>query len=338
MRERSEERLNNVSWYPFSDEPILEGKWYMPRLGRPSFLFPEESPDGKWHLFVDSWWGLHHYISHSGIAWKHLKIVQFFSRSPSVIADKGSYYLLYERKKGLLPSWRRSTKRTLEGNPNESRIEMRSSNDLLVWSQPRLLLSASAVDFSSVELKSGRLTQPKLVATPSGYRLYFGASQVRLDDSREFVTRSIGSAFATEINGPYKIECERPLVQSVPNERYRNLAAGGFTVLRGVHSYYALQTAAYWDEERHSSLSALLLLNSEDGLRWELAEKALVLSPPHEGWASQYITACDVRYKSDERCYYCYFSATADSTSLLKREAIGLLIGKFPALRAEGEH
>lgn len=337
MRERGDERINSVSWYPFSDEPILEGKWFIPRLGRPSFLFPEESPDGKWHLFVDSWLGIHHFISHSGIAWEHFKIVQFFSRSPRIIRDKGGYYLLYERKKGVFRFWRRFKKQSVEGNADESRIEMRSSNDLLVWSQPRLLLSASAVDFASVELKNGRLTQPQLMITSAGYRLYFGASQVRLEDSKELVTRSIGSAFATEINGPYKIERDRPLVQSVPNEQYRNLAAGGFTAWRESQSYVALQSAAYWDEERKSSLTALLLLNSKDGLQWELADNALVLSPPQEGWASHYITACDVRYKSDEQCYYCYFSATTGSTSPFKREAIGLLIGKLPALRTEGE-
>ncbi|MCK9548547.1 MAG: hypothetical protein M0Q37_08575, partial [Sphaerochaeta sp.] len=53
----------NLSWYPFSERPVIPGTWYMPALGDPFFLFPEESPDAKWHLFGHSWVGIEHFIS-----------------------------------------------------------------------------------------------------------------------------------------------------------------------------------------------------------------------------------------------------------------------------------
>ena len=56
------EQLLGASWFPFSDEPVIKGLWYVPRLSSPVFLFPEESPDGKWHLFAHSWLGIQHYF------------------------------------------------------------------------------------------------------------------------------------------------------------------------------------------------------------------------------------------------------------------------------------
>ena len=67
QREQPIDQLPNCSWFPFSDEPVLQGLWYVPRLEDPAFLFPEESTDGKWHLFAHSWLGIHHFIASSGI-------------------------------------------------------------------------------------------------------------------------------------------------------------------------------------------------------------------------------------------------------------------------------
>ena len=39
---------------------------------------------------------------------------------------------------------------------------------------------------------------------------------------------------------------------------------------------------------------------------------------------------CDVHYKADEKCWYCYFSASGNRKFMFKMESIGLLIGSVP--------
>ena len=39
---------------------------------------------------------------------------------------------------------------------------------------------------------------------------------------------------------------------------------------------------------------------------------------------------CDVHYKADEKCWYCYFSASGEKELFFKKESIGLLLGNVP--------
>lgn len=325
-------QLSRCSWFPFSDEPVLQGMWYAPRLSEPSFLFPEDGPDGKWHMFVHSWMGIHHFMSTSGIVWEPFKLVQLRGRSPCIIKDKGTYYVLYERYGGRVPFIERTKAGRDKIGSRDSRIEMRSSNDLLVWSEPRLLLDGRTVAQASDGLPKPRLSYPRLVSAEGGYRLYFGASKVMLEDSGESTTRYVCSAFAHEIGGPYVMESVGSMLESIPNDAWRNLGCGNLTVLPGLGGYAAVQSGAYWDEKRRSSASALVHLASEDGKSWRLGENCRMLVPAEKGWASRYITSCDIRYKAEEECWYCYFSATGDTASPVRHESIGLLIGKDPSL------
>ncbi len=74
----------------------------------------------------------------------------------------------------------------------------------------------------------------------------------------------------------------------------------------------------------------MLLLKSYDGYNWERCGSEPILVPSEKGWASSYIMGCDVHYKADEKCWYCYFSASGKKKFMLKMESIGLLIGSVP--------
>ena len=324
------EQVLDCSWFPFSDEPVMEGLWYVPRLSSPVFLFPEETPDGKWHLFTHSWLGIQHYISSSGIMWEPMGLVQVRGKYPFIFKEKGAFHIIYERHGRPIPFVEKLTKRMRKSHVVGSHIEMRSSNDLSVWSEPRLLLEAKDVPSSGDYLDKPKLSHPQLFATDGGYRLYVGSSKVGKHPAS---SRYLCTTFSESLDGTYVADSQLPLVEAVPNDRWRNLGVGKMSIYKGADSYIALQCARYWDEQRLREASAIVLSTSVDGLAWQRVDAKPIMVPSERGWASQHIMTCDVRYKQDEDCWYCYFSATGDRRFSLVRESIGLLIGKIPALR-----
>ncbi|HRV23729.1 MAG TPA: hypothetical protein P5046_00755, partial [Sphaerochaeta sp.] len=124
-----------LSWYPFSDEPVINSSWYMNRLGDPSILLPGESPDKKWHLFGHTFLGIVHFISENGISWEPRKMIELRGHSPSLYMEDGMYYLIYE-KHDAIPSQIDSifARRKRKDRVSHSRIEMRSSADLILFS------------------------------------------------------------------------------------------------------------------------------------------------------------------------------------------------------------
>lgn len=326
-------QLNQVSWFPFSDEPVLSGKWYLPKLSDPVFLFPEEAPDRKWHLFAHSWMGIHHFVSNSGILWESVKLIQVRGQSPFLHKEKGVFYLLYERHGSSIPFVEKLNKVSRKNLITASHIEMRSSNDLIVWSEPRILLDSRDIPHAGDYLRKPCLTHPQVLAVDGGYRLYFGASTVRLKDSGHVCGRYLLSSFSKNLAGPFELDPPGTMMEPIPNDSWRSLGCGRLSIVKGVEGYAALQTGVFWDSANKRTASAITLLFSADGLNWKLSNQPVVLVPADRGWASQYITACDIRYKIDEGCWYCYFSATGERRFGFERESIGLLIAKDPALR-----
>lgn len=328
------EQLQDSSWFPFSDEPVIQGLWYVPRLSCPVFLFPEDTPDGKWHLFCHSWLGIQHYVSGSGIMWEPMGLVQVRGKYPFLFKEKGAFHIIYERHGRRIPFVEHVTKRMQKSHVVGSHIEMRSSNDLSIWSEPRVLLEAKDIPSAADYRKVPALSHPQIVPAEGGYRMYVGSSKVGTDPAS---TRYVCSAFSENLDGLYVAESQFPLLEPVPNDPWRNLATGRVCVYKGVDSYVALQNARYWDEERKRHSSAIVLLTSSDGLQWQRVDADPILVPAQRGWAAEHVMSCDVRYKQDEACWYCYFSATGERRFGFVLESIGLLIGKIPALRKPGQ-
>lgn len=337
MRLPSIARLPQCSWFPFSDEPVLSGLWYIPKLCDPVFLFPEEAPDQKWHLFAHSWLGIHHFISGSGIAWEPLKMVEVRGHSPFIFFDKGTWYLLYEKHDAPLPILEKGLRRIpRKERLKASRIEMRSSNDLLVWSEPRLLLDSREVPFAADYLAQPRVSRPQMIPWNGGYRLYFGASHLLMPDAKQKVTRYFAVAESDSLSGPFTLgNGGKPLLEPMPDDPFRNLGCGSIKIVPGFDGLAAFQCGASWDPRACRSTTSMIMLLSADGLDWHLSTRPPVLVPATEGWASRYVMSCDVRYKEDESCWYCYFSANGrkDTRPRYVRESLGLLLGKDPVLK-----
>ena len=169
-----------------------------------------------------------------------------------------------------------------------------------------------------------------------GYRLYFGASHLLLPDTKQKVSRYFAMAEAETLSGPFIVgNGGRPLLEPMPDDPYRNLGCGSIKVVPGVDGLAAFQCGASWNPVDCKSVTSMVMLLSADGMDWHLSARPPVLVPATEGWASRYIMSCDVRYKEDEACWYCYFSANGKKETFPRysRESLGLLLGKDPVLK-----
>ncbi|MCF0262471.1 MAG: hypothetical protein HUK23_06135 [Sphaerochaetaceae bacterium] len=318
--------LEKCRWFPFSDEPLMVGKEYLPKYCDPQILLPEQSCDGKWHLFYHTWLGIHHCTSNSGIAWDKGKIIEVRGHSPFIYRENENYYLIYEKHDRNIPF---ISKRTGEGKREDySTIEMRSSTDLVTWSKPRLLLDGRTIPFAGDYLKYPRVSRPQLIKAGDEYRLFFGASHLVLPDTKQKVSRYFACVSSRALTGPYTmIKPELPLLEPIPDDRWSNLGCGSIRVVPCNDVLYAFQCPVYWDADKKRTSSCLILLKSFDGYKWERCSNEPILVPSEKGWASSYIMGCDVHYKESEKCWYCYFSACGDRHLIFNFEAIGLLIG-----------
>lgn len=325
------EKLDGLCWFPFSDEPLLKGEMVLPSVCDPQVLLPHESPDGRWHMFVHTWLGLHHYVSDSGIAWEPMNMIEFRCHSPFVYVENNVYYLLYERHDKKIPLvGHKQNFRDNEKNDDSSRIEIISSLDLTTWSRPRILLDSRSINYSTDYNRAPRVSRPQLVKVGLNYRLYFGVSHNHLPDTGQRVNRYFSCAESSTIDGLYKLSNKGPLLVPDLSDPYSNLGIGSVRVLQGDIGFAAFVCSAYWDESQHRSRTAMFLYYSEDGYKWVRSSDKPILVPSTKGWAKDYIMSCDVHYKPNESCWYCYFSANAQRKYRLPLESIGLLIGQLP--------
>ncbi|MCR5761238.1 MAG: hypothetical protein K6F82_04520 [Sphaerochaetaceae bacterium] len=325
------EPLEKLVWFPFSDEPVVPSLKHIPQFSDPQIIMPNQACDSRWHMFFHSWIGVHHFVSDSGIAWEPVKVIAFRGHYPSIFRDGENYHLLYETHDTRFSGSRAERKEAGRG----SRIEMRTSTDLLTWSKPRLLLKASDVPYAGNYLTKPGISRPQLLKFGDTYRLYFGASHLTLPDTGQKASRYFGFAVAKDIKGPFIVTRQTPLIEAAPDSRWKNLGCGSVRLVETDQGLYAVECGIFWNEEKKKTGAAMILLKSEDGLVFEQCRKDPILVPSERGWASSYIMGCDMRYEASEKCWYCYFSANGKSTRTLlgfftKQEAIGLLIGALP--------
>ncbi len=330
--------FNNLSWYPFIEEPILLANIKTPRLCDPTFILPKESPDNKWHLFAHNWIGIQHFISNNGLDWEPKKMIELRGHSPYIFYNKGLWYLIYEKHDSSPDTldWHefRNNERI-----SRSRIEICHTEDMVNFSKSQVLFDSKEVPFSMDKLQRPRLSRPQLFYDEKdGYKLYFGASHILMEDSKQKATLYFSMAKSKTLLGPYEVVNDnKPLLMPEADDEFRNLAVGSIRVIPLIDGgYIALECAFGWDKEKNKSVSTLIQLESEDGIIWSSSKRAPILKLPEGGWASRYITSCDIRYTEDEYCFYCYFSANAKKKigpfSYIE-ESLGLLLGKDPTPR-----
>jgi len=135
--------------------------------------------------------------------------------------------------------------------------------------------------------------------------------------------RFIGVATADSPDGPFTV-APQPVIDPAEDTLPGVLGAGSVKVLRLDDGFAALQNKIYLDATG-TSHSALFLLRSADGARWESA-RAEPLLAPDEGWRRSHVYACDARFRGADSRWYLYYNARDGWHKARGRERIGRLL------------
>ena len=312
----------NIFWKLYQDAPILKPNFPSPILADPSFLFPENTIDHKWHLFVHNVFGILKYTSENGIEWEKPKYVVKNGMRPFIYQENGDYYLYYEKYKPfhVLMSW-------FPFRKWKSEIVVIKSKDLVNWSEPLSLLTPTK-DFHTNEKWGSSVSNPCLVKmNETTYRLYYSSSLAYIKDCGFCEPLHISVAEGNSPLGPFRF-FSQPLFSPRQEDPYVNLAAGAIKVIRWRDRFFGFQNGIFWNPIRKESGSAILFLQSEDGLSWDRVNPGPILGPTGKGWMASHVYACDVKFSEEENVFILYFNARNTAHWSRGKEAIGLFVGK----------
>ncbi|MBR2731046.1 MAG: glycosyl hydrolase family 43 [Clostridia bacterium] len=277
----------------------------------PSLLLPAETPDGKWHLFFHTTFGVCEAVSDDGIAFTKGK--RLFSRAmrPNVNCIDGRYVLYFERTRPLVMN----ALHLVGAAKWHSEIYAAESRDLTTWSAPKPVLVHTRRYEESARGVS--LSNPFLLRAGGVNRLYYSCGLTFIRDCGFCEPTYVSCAESDALLSGFRA-APAPLLSPDENDPYLNLCAGCLKVYRLSDCYIGIQNGIF--EKDGKSASAILLLSSEDGLRFRF-EKTLVAPRGDGGWMSQFV------YASHLVCFdgvlRLYFNARNVANPLIGRECIG---------------
>lgn len=311
----------NIYWRLYQDEPVLKPSFPFPVLSDPSFLFPEDSLDHQWHLFAHTVFGIVHYKSENGIEWSKPKQILSNAMRPFIYTENATYYLYYEKYKpfSFLLSW-------LKGRKWKSEIQVRTSSDLKTWSEPKTILTPTK-DWHSDPEWGDSVSNPCLVKVGNRYRLYFSSSLVSVPDCGFCEPLHISVADSASPLGPFAL-FSKPILSANTMDPYSNLSAGSIKVVRWKDRLFGFQNGIFWNQKTGESGSAILFLQSEDGIHWDRINDTPILGPTGQGWKASHVSSCDVKFSESEKVFIVYFNARNKPHWSKGKEAIGLFVGK----------
>jgi len=331
--------------------PLIEPPLFSPVIADPSFLFPEETPEGDWELFAHSAWGIHRYSSSDGLAWRDLGIVARNAMRPfarridglagktgarAPLSEEGPFCLYFEAYRPFaLPMTALPGRRKWRSTIGFSR-----SADLRRWSRPEILLRPG-LSWMRDPMLGESVSNPCLVREPQGvkagreaaaaagaakaaWRLYFSASLAWVPDCGFCEPRYLGTAKGATPLGPFEAE-PAPIVDPKDDPMPGVLGAGSMKVIALDDGWIGLQNKIYRDPAG-ASHSAIFILRSEDGIAWRPARPGPLLSPS-PGWTSSHVYACDCRFRDEDGLWYLYFNARDGWRIKDGVERIGRIVG-----------
>lgn len=312
-----------------------------PVIADPSFLFPEETPDGVWELFAHSAFGIHRYSSQDGLSWRDRGTAVWHAMRPFARRHGASYDLYFERYRPFAlamtalpvrPRWR-------------SEVAVSSSADLSSWSRPKTLIAPSTSWARDPEL--GDSASNPCVAGPLGddgrpaggqnsenlarsggaaaWRLYYSASLSWIDDCGFCEPRYIAVAEGPSPTGPFSPR-PAPIIDPALDPLPGVIGSGSIKVIAMDDGWIGLQNKIYADAGGKSR-SAIFTLRSVDGLSWEPARSEPLLAPA-PGWTSSHVYACDCRFREADGSWHLYFNARDGWRISEGVERIGKIVGR----------
>lgn len=279
----------------------------------PSMLTPDNSHDGKWHMFCHTTFGIHHFVSNDGIDFCHINKIANRAMRPNINRIGGRYYLFYERTSPLIMN----ALNVVNAVKWKSEIYVVESLDLISWSEPRPVIT-DAKGFEKSD-RGSSISNPFLLRENGKNRIYFSCGLTFIKDCGFCEPTYISYAESGNITSGYNC-AESPIISPDKNNPYLNLCSGCLKVYKLKDGYIGIQNGLY-EKDGHSH-SAIILLTSQDGLSFKF-EKMLVEPAVIDGknWMKQFVYASHlVRYGNTLRLY---FNARDDANPIKGRECIG---------------
>lgn len=282
----------------------------------PSLLTPDKTPDGRWHIFFHTTFGVWHFLSPDGINFEKAQKICPDAMRADINYINGKYVLYYEHTRRLifnalnvagLAKWK-------------SGIYMTQSDDLLHWSEPEAVIGNTR-EFE----KSGKgysISNPFYLDVNGKSRLYYSCGLTFIKDCGFSEPTYINYAESDAYNGKFTAS-GKPIIEPDKNDPYLNLCSGCLKVYKLKDGFIGIQNGIY--ESGGKSQSAIILLKSDDGLKFEFV-KPLLEPDPSIPWMAQYVYASHlVNYNGELRLY---FNARDKSAMLTGRECIGYAVNR----------
>lgn len=279
----------------------------------PSVLTPDNCHDNKWHMFFHSTLGVHHFISEDGINFSKVQKVLSNAMRPNINKVGNTYYLFYEKTRSLFAN----ALNVVNIVKWKSEIYVTQSEDLLNWSEPRLVIGNTRA-FEKSD-RGTALSNPFLLRENGLNRLYYSCGMTYIDDCKFCEPTHITYAESENIADGY-ISADSPLISPDKNNPYLNLCSGCLKVYKLKDGYIGIQNGIY--EKDGKSHSAIFLMTSADGLEFEFKKMLVEPGVVHgKDWMKQFVYASHlVKYGNTLRLY---FNARDISNPISGRECIG---------------
>ncbi len=312
MKNLTTEQIINAD-FKICGTPILKPFNGSIVVADPSMLTPDNSHDGKWHMFFHTTFGVYHFISDDGVDFKKVSKIANRAMRPNINFIDGTYYLFYERTRPLIMN----ALNVVNAVAWKSEIFVIESKDLISWSEPKPVIT-SANGFEKSD-RGSSISNPFLIRENGKNRIYFSCGLTFIKDCGFCEPTYICCAESDNMADGYNC-AQNPIISPDKENPYLNLCSGCLKVYKLKDGYIGIQNGIY-EKDGHSH-SAIILLSSADGLSFKF-EKILVEPAVIDGkdWMKQFVYASHlVRYGNTLRIY---FNARDDANPIKGRECIG---------------
>ena len=277
----------------------------------PSLLLPTETPDGKWHLFFHTTFGIREAVSDDGVAFTKGKKLLSRAMRPNINFIDGRYVLFFERTRPL----GFNALNLIGAAKWNSEIFAVESRDLKEWSAPKPVLRHTRHFEESARGIS--LSNPYLLRVGNVNRLYYSCGLTFIRDCGFCEPTYVSYAESDDLLSGYR-SAPDPILSPDRNDPFLNLCSGCLKVYRLRDCFIGIQNGIF--EKDGKSASAILLLSSDDGLCFRF-EKTLIEPRYDKSWMSQFVYASHLVRSGD--VLRLYFNARNTANPLLGRECIG---------------